>query len=96
MEKTLVELSASEFEELVERTIDRRISVWLTQLMDALTGSQEEEGAELQHEFAASLRHALEQARSEEGIDLKIFRDQSGLRRYLSRKSGIRRLDVYG
>jgi len=84
VEKTLVELSAKEFEELVERTIDRRINVWFTQLMDALTGSQEEEGAKLQHEFAASLRRALEQARSGEGIDLKTFRDQSGLRRYLS------------
>jgi len=71
-------------EELVERTIDRQISVWFTQLMDALTGLQKEEGAELQHEFAASLRRALEQARSGEGIDLKTFRDQSGLRRYLS------------
>lgn len=78
MEKTLVELSASEFEELVERTIDRRIDVWFTQLIDALTGLQEEEGAELQHEFAASLRRALEQARSGEGIDLKTFRDQIG------------------
>jgi hypothetical protein len=84
VEKTLVELSAKEFEELVERTIDRRINVWFTQLMDALMGSQEEEGAELQHEFAASLRRALEQARSEEGIDLNTFRDQSGLRRRLS------------
>lgn len=78
MEKTLVEMSAREFEELVERTIDRRINVWFTQLMDALTGSQEEEGAEFQHEFAASLRRALEQARSGEGIDLKTFRDQIG------------------
>ena len=78
MEKTLVEMSAREFEELVERTIDRRINVWFTQLMDALTGSQEEEGAELQNEFAASLRRALEQARSGEGIDLKTFRDQIG------------------
>ena len=78
MEKALVELSAREFEELVERTIDRRISVWFTQLIDALTGLQEEEGAELQHEFATSLRRALEQARSGEGIDLKTFRDQIG------------------
>jgi hypothetical protein len=84
MEKTLVEMSAREFEELVERTIDRRINVWFTQLMDALTGLQEEEGAELQHEFAASLRRALEQARSGEGIDLQTFRDKSGLRTCLS------------
>jgi hypothetical protein len=84
VEKTFVELSAKEFEELVERTIDRRISVWFTQLMDALTGSQEEEGAELQNEFAASLRRALEQAGLGEGIALQTFRDQSGLRRRLS------------
>ena len=71
-------------EELVERTIDRQISVWFTQLMDALTGLQKEEGAELQHEFAASIRRALEQARSGEGIDLQTFRDQSRLRRCLS------------
>jgi hypothetical protein len=32
----------------------------------------------LQHEFAASLRRALEQARSGEGIDLQTFRDQIG------------------
>jgi hypothetical protein len=84
VEKTLVELSASEFEELVERTIDRCIDVWFTQLIDALTGLQEEEGAELQHEFAASLRRASEQARSGEGIDLKTFRDQIGLSDHLS------------
>jgi hypothetical protein len=78
MEKTLGTLSEKEFEELVERTIDRRLEVWLTQLADALIGWQEEEGAELEPEFAASLRRALEQARSGEGIDLKSFRDQMG------------------
>ena len=78
MEKTLGALSAKEFEELVERTIDRRLEVWLTQLTDVWIGWQEEEGAELEPEFAASLRRALEQARSGEGIDLKSFRDQMG------------------
>ena len=78
MEKTLEALSAKEFEELVERTIDRRLEVWLTQLMDAFIALQDEENAELQPEFAASLRRALEQARSGEGIDLKTFRDQIG------------------
>jgi len=78
MEKALEALSAKEFEELVERTIDRRLEVWLTQLMDAFIGLQDEENAELQPEFAASLRRALEQARSGEGIDLKTFRDQIG------------------
>ena len=78
MAKTLGELSAEEFEELVERTIDRRLQVWLTQLLDAFIGLREEEDAELQSEFAASLRRSLEQARSGEGIDLESFRDQLG------------------
>ena len=76
MEKALEALSAEEFEKLVERTIDRRFEVWLTQLMDALIGMQEEESAELRPEFAASLRRSLEQARSGEGIDLETFRAQ--------------------
>ena len=78
MEKAWEALSAEEFEELIERTIDRRLEVWLTQLMDALIDLQEEESAELQPEFAASLRRSLEQARSGEGIDLETFRDQIG------------------
>ena len=78
MEKTLGALSAKEFEELVERTIDRRLEVWLTQLTDAWVDLEEEETAELRPEFAASLRRALKQSRCEEGIDLKSFRDQIG------------------
>ena len=78
MEKTLTELSTREFEELVERTIDRRLEVWLTQVLDALTGLPEEEHAELRPEFAASLRRALEQARLGEGIDVKTFQYQIG------------------
>jgi len=76
MEKALGALSAEEFQELVERTIDRRLEVWLTELMDALTSFQEEESAELQPEFAASLRRALEQARQGQGVDLETFRGQ--------------------
>jgi hypothetical protein len=77
MEKTLGELTSEEFAELVERTIDRRLEVWLTQLMDALVGSQEEDGASLKPEFAASLRRSLEQARVGEGMDLEAFRKQA-------------------
>ncbi len=40
MKRALAALSAEEFEQLVERTIDRRLEVWLTQLMDALIDSQ--------------------------------------------------------
>ncbi len=78
MEKTVVELPTKEIEELVERAVDRRLEVWLVQLVDTLMGLQEEESAELRPEFAASLRRALEQARSGEGIDLKTFRAQIG------------------
>jgi hypothetical protein len=46
-------------------------------MADVWIDLEEEEGAELA-EFAASLRRALEQARSGDGIDLKSFRDQIG------------------
>jgi hypothetical protein len=75
---TVGELTAQELERLVERTIDRRLEVWLTQVVDALMGLQEEEGAALQPEFAASLRRALEQVRAGEGTDLASFRQQIG------------------
>ena len=78
MESALGALSTAEFEELVERTIDKRLEVWLTQVMDALMGTQQEESAELQPEFAASLERSLEQARSGEGVDLETFRKQIG------------------
>lgn len=69
-------LSTEEFEELVERAIDRRLEVWFTQLMDALIGLQEEEDTALNLEFADALRLSLEQARSGKGVDLGIFRSQ--------------------
>jgi len=79
MQKAARELSAEELERLIERTIDRRLQVWLTQLADALLSLEDgEEGAELRPEFAASLRRSLAQARSGEGIDLETFREQIG------------------
>lgn len=78
MEKALAELSTKEFKDLVERTIDRRLDVWLTQLVDAWTELQDEENTELRAGFAASLRRALEQARSGEGVDLQTFRERLG------------------
>ena len=77
MERMLGTLSTEEFEELVERTIDRRLEVWLTQLTDALVGTPDEEGRPLRPEFAASLRRALEQVRSGEGVALDTFRERS-------------------
>lgn len=78
MAKSLSELTAEEFEELVERTIDKRLEVWLTQLMDAFEGVSDENGDELRPEFAASLRRSLEQARSEVGTPLRKFRSELG------------------
>jgi hypothetical protein len=74
MAKSLGELTAEEFEELVERTIDKRFEVWLTQLMDAFEGVSDENGDEFRPEFAASLRRSLEQAKVGEGVDLGTFR----------------------
>jgi len=78
MARNLGELTAEEFEELVERTIDRRFEVWLTQLMDAFEGLSDENGDELRPEFAASLRRSLEQARSGQGTTLDVFRRELG------------------
>ena len=78
MDKTLAQISTKEFEEIVVRTIDRRLNVWFTQLIDAWTGLPGEEEGEVKLEFADSLKRALEQARSGEGVDLKTFREQIG------------------
>lgn len=78
MARSLSELTAEEFEELVERTIDKRFEVWLTQLMDAFEGVSDENGDELRPEFAASLRRSLEQARSGVGTPLNTFRRELG------------------
>jgi len=78
MAKSLSELTAEEFEELVERTIDKRFEVWLTQLMDAFEGVSDENGEELRPECAPSLRRSLEQATSGLGTPLETFRSESG------------------
>ena len=41
MSKTLDQLSTNEFETLLERAVDRRLEVWMAQLMDALTSMDE-------------------------------------------------------
>jgi len=75
MNKTLVQLSTTDFEALVERAVDKRLEVWMTQLMDALT-SIDEPASELRPEFAESLRKAIKQSQAGEGTDLKSFRDE--------------------
>lgn len=78
MEKTLAQLTTSEFEDVVVRTIDQRLGIWFTQLIDAWTDLLDKEGSEIRSEFAVSLKIALEQARAGEGTDLKTFREQLG------------------
>jgi hypothetical protein len=73
--RTLAELTLEEFEELVERTIDSRLEVWLTQLVDALDALTNQDGDEFHPEFAASLRRSLKQARSGDGMALEEFRN---------------------
>lgn len=72
MNKTLDQLSTNEFESLVERAVDRRLEVWMTQLMDAFT-SIDEPANEFRPEFAESLRKAIRQSDAGEGVDLKSF-----------------------
>jgi hypothetical protein len=78
MSATLKDLSTEQFEQLIERAIDRRLQVWLEQVLDALTVSDDEDKAVLRPEFAASLRNAITQARAGEGMDLQSFREQIG------------------
>jgi len=75
MNKTINQLSTNEFETLVERVVDKRLEVWMTQLMDALT-SIDEPASDLRPEFADSLRKAIKQSQAGEGVDLKSFRDE--------------------
>jgi len=78
MSTTLKDLSTEQFEQLIERTIDRRLQVWLEQVLDALTVLDNEDKAVLRPEFAESLRRSIAQARAGEGMDLKSFRKQIG------------------
>jgi len=75
MNKTINQLSANEFENLVERAVEKRLKVWMTQLMDALT-SIDEPASQLRPEFAESLRKALKQSQAGEGMDLNSFRNE--------------------
>jgi hypothetical protein len=76
MDTTVADLSTHELENLIGNVIDRRMQVWLTQLLDAVGEQQEEEPAEMQPEFKASLEQAFQQAESGDVIPLSDFRKQ--------------------
>lgn len=73
---SLAAWSPREFEALVERVVDRRLELWLTQLMDALGDDEKDEETSLAPDFAASLKRAIEQARAGQTISLQSFRAQ--------------------
>lgn len=76
LDNTISELSPQDLEELITNAIDRRMQVWLVQLLDAVGSHQEEEQAELNYEFEASLQQAVQQAESDNLTSLKDFRRQ--------------------
>ena len=76
MENTISAMSAHEFESLIGQVIDQRMEVWLTQLLDAIGDTKEEDEAEFQPEFAESLEQSRQQSASGETIDLNQFRQQ--------------------
>lgn len=78
MGTTLSELSVEQMEHLIERAVDRRLQVWLDQVLDALSALGEEETADLRPEFAESLWRSIAQAQRGEGVDLHTFRERIG------------------
>jgi len=76
VQKTVGDLPTEELQRIIEQTIDRRLSVWLTQILDALTALEDEERAPLRPEFADSLRRALEHADTGDVVELEAFRRQ--------------------
>lgn len=76
MDGTIADLSTAEFERIVEQTIDRRMQVWLTQILDAISEMEDEKNSELQTEFAESLRRSIKQADAKQGVSLSALRNQ--------------------
>jgi len=78
MSVTLGELSVEQVENLIERAVDRRLQVWLDQVLDALSALSEKETSDLRPEFADALRRSIAQAQRGEGTELRAFRERIG------------------
>ncbi len=78
MPRALAEMTEAEFEALVQKTVDERLSVWLTQLMDAVIGADEEDTAVFKPEFAESLNRSIAQAEAGDLADLRSLRPRHG------------------
>jgi len=73
MAQRVADLSTEELEALVERAVERRLQVWFTRVMDALSGTGDEDVADLRPAFAAALRRAREQAQRGDTATLASF-----------------------
>ncbi|MCZ7673546.1 MAG: hypothetical protein M5U34_43715 [Chloroflexi bacterium] len=73
MEKTISSMSSREFESLIGQVIDRRMEVWLTQLLDAIGDTKEEDEAEFQPQFLESLARSRQQSASGGNRIFSIF-----------------------
>lgn len=78
MDATIADLSPHELENLITDVIDRRMNVWLTQLLDAIGEWQEEDDAEMLPAFEASLPKAIQQADEGDVVSLDEFLTQLG------------------
>jgi hypothetical protein len=76
LDATIADLSPHELENLITDVIDRRMNVWLTQLLDAIGERQEEDDAEMLPAFEASLRKAIQQADEGDVVSLDEFLTQ--------------------
>jgi hypothetical protein len=78
MSKQLHDLSPEDLDALIDRAVDRRLGVFMQQLLDAIPGAEDEDGADFAPEFATSLRRSIERASRGDGISLRTFREQIG------------------
>lgn len=76
LDMTIADLSPLELESLITDVIDKRMNVWLTQLLDAIGERQEEDDAEMLPAFEASLRKAIQQADEGNVVSLDNFLEQ--------------------
>ncbi len=76
LDATIADLSPHELESLITDVIDKRMHVWLTQLLDAIGERQEEDDAQMLPAFEASLRKAIQQADEGNVVSLDEFLTQ--------------------
>ena len=74
---TFADLSPNDLEELIASAIDRRMRVWVTQILDAIGSYDLEDQAEMDVGFEASLNQSLQQANSGNRSLLSDFHNET-------------------